>query len=102
MLDGGANITRDTVLVFPAATSVLIYMCCITEHATLAINAPRLQQFGYKGISCKISLLPPPEGLLRVGMNQIYFRGKETRNLMSVCSNFWNFLRSCIHAMQGG
>ncbi|KAM0880489.1 hypothetical protein ACQ4PT_033525 [Festuca glaucescens] len=94
LLDGGAG----TVLVFPAATSLLIYMCCITVQATLEINAPMLQEFVYKGISRNISLLPPPEGLLRVGLDQIYFRGKETRNLMSVCSNFWNFLRGCIHA----
>lgn len=93
-VDGGA----DSVLVFPAATSLLIYMCCITEQASLVINAPMLREFGYKGISRKISLLPPPEGLLRVALDQILFRGKETRVLMPVSSNFWNFLHGCIHA----
>lgn len=95
-VDAGA----DSVLVFPAATSLLTHMCCITEQASLVINAPMLREFGYKGISRKMSLLPPPEGLLRVGLDQIYFRGRESRLLMSVSSNFWNFLRGCINARQ--
>jgi hypothetical protein len=85
----------------PTATALVLDKCLLNEEGTpVAIYAPMLRRFRYRGVLRHISLTPPPQLLARAELTLIEHGSVQERNPSIDREIFWGTVHGFIHAKE--